>query len=87
VAAARSGHKAVMTPVSHCYFNVYQGDPATEPESFRGSYHVDMTASWNEASGSIILEMTSEQPSQEIRYTTDGTDPVQETGHGCFVMR
>jgi len=166
MAAARSGHKAVMTPVSHCYFNVYQGDPATEPESFRGlltlkkvysfepvppelsaeeakliigaqgclwteyvtegttaeymilprltalsevvwtpaenrdwegfnlrlpkmmarfdaaginysrgSYHVDMSASWDEASGNIILEMTSEQPSPEIRYTTDGTDP------------
>lgn len=167
VAAARSGHKAVMTPVSHCYFNVYQGDPATEPESFRGlltlkkvysfepvppelsaeeanliigaqgclwteyvndgataeymilprltalsevvwspqklrdwegfnmrlpelmkrfdaaginysrgSYHVDMSALWDESSGNIILEMTSEQPSPEIRYTTDGTDPV-----------
>ncbi|MDX9729952.1 MAG: family 20 glycosylhydrolase, partial [Bacteroidales bacterium] len=151
----------------HCYFNVYQGDPSTEPESFRGlltlkkvysfepvapelsaeeakliigaqgclwneyitdgttaeymvlprltalsevvwtpaekrdwegfnkrlpgmmqrydaaginysrgSYHVDMSASWDEASGNIILEMTSEQPSPEIRYTTDGSDPV-----------
>ncbi|MBE0679008.1 MAG: beta-N-acetylhexosaminidase, partial [Bacteroidales bacterium] len=28
ITAARSGHHAVMTPVSHCYFNVYQGDPA-----------------------------------------------------------
>jgi hexosaminidase len=165
-AAARSGHEAVMAPVSHCYFNVYQGDPATEPESFRGlltlkkvysfepvppelsaeeadfiigaqgclwteyitdgataeymilprltalsevvwtpaesrnwegfnrrlpkmmerfdaaglnysrgSYNVDMSASWDEASGNIILEMTSEQPSPDIRYTTDGTDP------------
>jgi len=170
VAAARSGHKAVMAPVSHCYFNVYQGDPATEPESFRGlltlkkvysfepvppelsaeeakfiigaqgclwteyvtdgptaeymilprltafsevvwspaekrdwegfnlrlpkmmerfdaaglnysrgSYHVDMSASWDESSASIILEMTSEQPSPEIRYTTDGSDPGAES--------
>lgn len=166
IAAARSGHQAVMTPVSHCYFNVYQGDPATEPESFRGlltlkkvysfepvppeltpeeakliigtqgclwteyvtdgstaeymilprltalsevawspaekrdwqgfnhrlpkmmerfdqaginysrgSFHVDMSASRDEASGNIMLEMTSEQPSPEIRYTTDGSDP------------
>ncbi|MFZ2286303.1 MAG: beta-N-acetylhexosaminidase [Bacteroidales bacterium] len=36
IAAAKSGHHAVMTPVSHCYFNVYQGDPATEPASFNG---------------------------------------------------
>ena len=36
VAAAPSGLKAVMAPVSHCYINVYLGDPSTEPESFRG---------------------------------------------------
>lgn len=36
VAAAKSGHNAVMAPISHCYFNIYQGDPATEPESYRG---------------------------------------------------
>jgi hexosaminidase len=166
IAAARSGHKAVMAPVSHCYFSVYQGDPDTEPESFRGrltlkkvysfepvppelaaeeaklitgaqgclwteyvtdsktaeymilprltalsevvwsmadrrdwidfnkrlpkmmerfeaaginysrgSFHVDMSASYDEATGNILLEMTSEQPSPEIRYTTDGTEP------------
>lgn len=167
IAAARSGHMAVMAPASHCYLNVYQGDPATEPESFRGlltlkkvysfepvppelsaeeadliigtqgclwteyvtdgtmaeymilprltalsevawspaeyrdwegfnhrlpkmmerfdaaglnysrgSFHVDMSASYDETTAGIILEMTSEQPSPEIRFTTDGTDPV-----------
>jgi len=166
IKAATSGHRAVMAPVSHCYFNVYQGDPASEPESFRGlltlrkvysfepvpaelsteesdfiigaqgclwteyitdgttaeymilprltalsevvwtpagerswkgfnhrltqmmkrydeaginysrgSCRVDMSASFDEGSNSILLEMTSEQPSPEIRYTTDGTDP------------
>jgi hexosaminidase len=170
IAAARSGHKAVMTPVSHCYFNIYQGDPATEPESFRGlltlkkvysfepvppelnageaeliigaqgclwteyitdgataeymilprltalsevtwspaekrnwedfnirllkmmdrfdaaginysrgSFHVDMSASYDDSSGSIVLELTSEQPSPEIRYSTDGTDPSTDS--------
>jgi hexosaminidase len=165
-AAARSGHDAVMTPSSYCYFNVYQGDPAIEPASFRGlltlkkvysfepvpptltpeeashiigaqgclwtefvtdgeraehmilprltalaevmwtppgernwedfslrlrtmmerfdimglnysigSFHVDMSASYDEASNSVILEMTSEQPSPEIHYTTDGSVP------------
>lgn len=166
VAAARSGHKAVMTPVSHCYFSIYQGEPSSEPESYRGlltlkkaysfepvpaeltpeeskfiigaqgclwseyitdgttaeymllprltalsevvwtqaekrswegfsarlpkimerfdamglaysrgSYHVDMTAEYDEKLNSISLTMTSEQTSPEIRYTTDGTDP------------
>ncbi|MDF1559880.1 MAG: family 20 glycosylhydrolase [Bacteroidales bacterium] len=166
VAAAKSEHQAVMAPVSHCYFNVYQGDPATEPESFtglltlkkvysfepvppeltpeeaeyiigaqgclwteyvtdgrtaeymilprltafsevvwsprdsrswkgftvrlphmmerfdamglaysKGSYSVEMTASYNEELNSITLTITSEQPSPEIRYTTDGSEP------------
>jgi hexosaminidase len=166
LAAAGAGHDAVMTPSSHCYFNVYQGDPAYEPTSFRGlltlkkvysfepvpptltpeearhiigaqgclwtefvtdgeraehmilprltalsevlwtpaekrswdnfnrrlstlmnrfdimqlnyskgSFHIDMSASYDEPSQSVILEMTSEQPSPEIRYTTDGSLP------------
>lgn len=36
LAAARSGHDAVMCPVSHCYFDHYQGDPAHEPLAFGG---------------------------------------------------
>jgi hexosaminidase len=170
VSAARAGHKAVMTPVSYCYFNVYQGDPATEPESFRGlltlkkvysfdpvapeltpeesemiigaqgclwteyvkdgataeymvlprltalsevvwsptanrdwedfntrlrvmmerfkaagfnyssgAYKVDMSAFYDEEKEKIILEMSSEQPSPEIRFTTDGSDPVPDS--------
>lgn len=166
IAAARQGHDVVMTPVSHCYFNVYQGDPATEPDSYRGlltlkkvysfepvpaelssaeaehviggqaclwteyvkdgktaeymilpritalsevlwsstedrnwesfnnrlmrmmrrfdamglnysrgSFSVDMTASYDEKMKSVVLEMKSEQPSPEIRYTLDGSDP------------
>jgi len=36
IAAARSGHYAVMSPGSHCYFDHYQGDPANEPLSIGG---------------------------------------------------
>ncbi len=36
IEAARSGHNVVMSPVSHCYFDYYQGDPATEPRAFGG---------------------------------------------------
>ena len=37
IAAARSGHYAVMTPTSHCYFDYYQGDPSLEPPAFGGN--------------------------------------------------
>ncbi len=36
IAAARSGHDAIMTPGSHCYFDHYQGERATEPLAFGG---------------------------------------------------
>jgi len=36
IAAAQSGHDAIMTPDSHCYFDYYQGDPASEPLAIGG---------------------------------------------------
>ena len=36
IAAARSGHDAIMTPGSHCYFDHYQSDPSTEPPAIGG---------------------------------------------------
>jgi hexosaminidase len=166
IAAAKAQHDVVMTPSSYCYFNVYQGDPPTEPASYsgmltlkkvysfepvpdelipdekkyiigaqgclwteyvtdgrtaehmilprltalsevvwspsanrdwddfnkrltvmmkrfdvmklnysRGSRRVDIRAYYDEETNSIMVSLTSEQPSVEIRYTTDGSDP------------
>ena len=36
IAAARAGHDAIMSPGTHCYFDHYQGDPATEPTAIGG---------------------------------------------------
>ncbi|MGV3697019.1 beta-N-acetylhexosaminidase [Flavobacterium sp.] len=36
IAAAKQKHYVVMTPVSHCYFDYYQGDSKTEPLSIGG---------------------------------------------------
>jgi hexosaminidase len=36
IAAARAGHDVVMSPTSHCYFDYYQGDPASEPPAIGG---------------------------------------------------
>ncbi len=36
IEAARMGHDVIMTPVSHCYFDYYQADPATEPLAIGG---------------------------------------------------
>ncbi len=36
LAAARQNHDVIMTPGSHCYFDHYQSDPATEPLAIGG---------------------------------------------------
>ncbi len=62
IAAARSGHYAVMTPGSHCYFDHYQGDPTIEPLAIGGYTTVDKVYSFepvpnelNEKEASFIL--------------------------------
>jgi hexosaminidase len=36
IAAAKSGHDVIMSPGTHCYFDKYQADPATEPVTIGG---------------------------------------------------
>jgi hexosaminidase len=36
IAAAKSGHKVIMTPNAFCYFDHYQADPTTEPTTIGG---------------------------------------------------
>jgi hexosaminidase len=55
--AAKTGHFAVMTPGSYCYFDHYQGDPATEPNAFGGFTPLDKVYSYNP----IPAELNAEQ--------------------------
>ncbi|MBT4410491.1 MAG: family 20 glycosylhydrolase [Bacteroidetes bacterium] len=34
ITAAEMGHKVVMTPTTHCYLDLYQGDPQVEPITY-----------------------------------------------------
>lgn len=36
IEAAQMGHEVVMTPNSHCYFDHYQADPASQPKAIGG---------------------------------------------------
>lgn len=75
-AAAKSGHHAVMTPVSHCYFNIYQGDPATEPTSFRGLITLDKVYSFEPVPAELSPEegkfIIGAQGCLWTEYVTDG---------------
>lgn len=45
--AATQGHDAIMTLVDYCYFDYYQGDPATESEAAGGSLTLKTVYSYN----------------------------------------
>ena len=57
IAAAKSGHDAVMSPGSHCYFDHYQGDPANEPLAIGGYTTVQKVYSYEP----IPAELNAEQ--------------------------
>ncbi len=57
VEAAKSGHKAIMTPTSTNYFDYYQGNPETEPLAFGGDIRLDKVYGYNP----IPKELTKEQ--------------------------
>ncbi|HLB01178.1 MAG TPA: family 20 glycosylhydrolase, partial [Bacteroidota bacterium] len=46
IAAARQGHRVVMSPGSHCYFDHYQGDPKFEPLAIGGFTTVEKVYSY-----------------------------------------
>lgn len=47
VEAAQSGHDVIMTPGSHCYFDYYQADPATEPIAIGGMVTLEKVYSFH----------------------------------------
>ncbi|MEZ0487110.1 beta-N-acetylhexosaminidase [Fibrella aquatica] len=34
IAAAKQGRPVIMTPIQHCYLDLYQGDPSAEPSTY-----------------------------------------------------
>jgi hexosaminidase len=46
IAAARQGHDVIMSPVSHCYLNIYEGDPKFEPIAFPGELTMEKVYSY-----------------------------------------
>ncbi len=47
IEAAKLGHNVIMTPTSHCYFDYYQADPATQPLAIGGYLTLRQVYSFN----------------------------------------
>lgn len=56
ISAARSGHDAIMSPGSHCYFDSYQGMPDTQPEAIGGFLPIEKVYSFNPVPDSLTAE-------------------------------
>lgn len=53
IAAARSGHQAIMTPGGYCYLDYSQDDPTVEPESIGGYLPLEKVYSYNPVPDSL----------------------------------
>lgn len=53
IAAAKEGHRVIMTPGSHCYLDHYQADPSTQPAAIGGYNTLENTYSFDPAHDSL----------------------------------
>ncbi len=58
IAAAKSGHDAIMCPVSHCYFDYYQADPEFQPAAIGGFTTLKKVYSFNPTPAELNPEET-----------------------------
>lgn len=58
IAAARAGHDAIMCPGTHCYFDHYQGDPATEPTAIGGLTTLEKVYSYEPVPEGLLPEQS-----------------------------
>lgn len=56
IAAVKSGHRAVMTPGSHCYMDFYQDAPYSQPEAIGGYTPLEKVYSYNPIPASLTPE-------------------------------
>jgi len=56
--AATQSHDAIMTLVDYCYFDYYQGDPASEPEAIGGYLTLKTVYSYNPITPALSPEQS-----------------------------
>lgn len=83
VEAAKSGHYVVMSPVSHCYFDYYQGEPATEPKAFGGYTTLQKVYNFEP----VPLDLTAEESKYILGAQANlWTESVTTTSHAEYMV-
>lgn len=57
IAAAASGHDAIMTPGGFCYLDSYQDAPASQPEAIGGYLPLERVYSYNPVPDTLAIEI------------------------------
>lgn len=83
IAAARSGHDAVMSPTSYCYFDYYQGDPVNEPLAIGGYAPLQKVYSYEP----IPAELTTDEARHILGAQANlWTEYIQTPEHVEYMM-
>jgi hexosaminidase len=83
IKAAQMGHNVVMTPVSHCYFDYYQGDPDLEPAAFGGFTTLAKVYSYEP----IPAELTTEEGELVLGAQANvWTEYIPESRHAEYMI-
>lgn len=54
--AARKGNRVIMVPGAYCYFDMYQANPATQPEAIGGYINLEKVYSYNPLPSDSLTE-------------------------------
>jgi len=83
IKAAQMGHNVVMTPVSHCYFDYYQGDPDLEPTAFGGFTTLAKVYSYEP----IPAELTPQEGKLVLGAQANlWTEHISESSHAEYMI-
>ncbi len=83
IAAVTSGHRAVMTPGSHCYLDSYQDAPYSQPEAIGGYLPLKKVYAYNPVAASLSAEQAKLVYGAQVNLFTEYV-PTPE--HGEYML-
>jgi hexosaminidase len=84
IEAARTGHDVIMTPGSHCYFDHYQADPATEPLAFGGLTTIEKVYSFNPVPADLSAEEAKHILGAQANLWTEYIDSPEKAEYMAY---
>lgn len=84
IAAAKQKHNVVMTPLSNCYFDYYQGDPKNEPLAIGGYLPLEKVYTLNPTPGELTEEESKYVLGAQANLWTEYIETPQQVEYMIF---